>query len=857
MFAFVNLKNYLAVARLQVIARLKPNQAFIHIKTVHGDLLNMQPLPKEYNFAEIESKWQRKWEEMGAYRFDWNDSKREPFTIDTPPPYPSGDLHMGNVLNWTYFDIVARYKRMRGFNVLFPQGWDCHGLSIEVQAEKLHGLRKRDVPPDVFRKWCIEIVDKYIALMKEGILRLGCSIDWKTEYRTMDPDYWRRTQLSFILLHRKGFMYQGTHPVNWCPRCETAIADAEVDYDTRQGVLHYVRFPLENEGYLLIATSRPEFIPACVAVAVNPADERFNCYVGKKIGLPLVNRLVDVIPDEMVDSSFGTGVVMICTFGDKEDVKTVMRHHLPTIALITENGRISEVGGKYAGLSIKQARESIVKDLGEAGLLDRTEPLQQEVGLCDRCKTHVEILERKQWFMRTRALTEKVVETANCVTWYPDYMKTRLVDWAKSLDWDWVISRQRVFATPIPVWYCKKCGELVVSEESWVPIDPKLEVPRTKACPKCGGKEFIGERDVFDTWMDSSITCAVHAGWPDRKDWRRLFPADVHPSGIDIIRTWAYYLMVRHLALFDSTPYKSCLINGMVLGSDGRKMSKSLKNYVAAPQVLDKYGSDATRQWAAAGGTTGSDIPFRWPDVEYGRRFLVKLWNVSGFAARLMADYNPEVKKECKLEPLDSWILSKTAKTAEKVTNAMERCEFNVAIEEVRNFAWHTFCDCYIEAVKDRLYRVETYGEAKKRGAQKALYETLYAVLQMLAPVIPHMTEEIYQAVYFDTKKCPSLQLTKWSEMQEWMNEEAEEKGDEIIALISAVRREKAEKHLPLNTPIKKLNIYVEKQKVAEAMKMGVDDITGACKVESLSVNVGKGQGREVAECPGLTFTAE
>jgi len=817
----------------------------------------MQPLPKEYSFAEIEGKWQRKWEEMGVYHFDWNDMNRKPFTIDTPPPYPSGDLHMGNVLNWTYFDIVARYKRMRGFNVLFPQGWDCHGLSIEVQAEKLHGLRKRDVPPDQFRKWCIEIVDKYIALMKEGILRLGCSIDWKTEYRTMDPDYWRRTQLSFVLLHKKGFMYQGTHPVNWCPRCETAIADAEVDYDRREGVLHYIRFPLEKEGHLLIATSRPEFIPACVAVAVNPTDERFNCYVGKKIGLPLVNRLVDVIPDEMVDSTFGTGVVMICTFGDKEDVKTVMRHHLPTIALITENGRISEVGGKYAGLGIKQAREAIVKDLGEAKLLERTEPLQQEVGLCDRCKTHVEILERKQWFMRTRLLTEKLVETADYVAWYPDYMKTRLTDWAKSLDWDWVISRQRVFATPIPVWYCKQCGELLLAEESWVPIDPKLEGPRVKTCPKCGCPEFVGERDVFDTWMDSSITCAVHAGWPDRQDWRRLFPADVHPSGIDIIRTWAYYLMVRHLALFDSTPYKSCLINGMVLGSDGRKMSKSLKNYVAAPQVLDKYGSDATRQWAAAGGTTGSDIPFRWPDVEYGRRFLVKLWNVSGFAARLLADYDPEGKAEIMQEPLDRWILTKAAKLAEKITSAMEKCEFNVAIEEIRNFAWHTFCDCYVEAVKDRLYRTETYGDAKKRGAQKGLYETLYVVLQLLAPVIPHMTEEIYQALYAEAKSCPSLQLTTWPDLKTWADKEAERRGDVIIALISAVRREKAEKHLPLNTPVRKLKVCSETKEAALAVKAGVDDVLGACKVESLEIDVGKGSGKEVTDCAGITFTAE
>src|SRR3989337_1805849 len=363
----------------------------------------MQPLQKEDNFVEIERQWQSKWEEMVIYRYDWNDTERVPFSMDTPPPYASGELHMGNVLNWTYFDMVARYKRMRGFNVLFPQGWDCHGLSIEVQVEKQHGLRKREVPPDQFRKWCEELVEKYIALMKEGVVRLGCSVDWTTEYCTMNPDYWRRTQLSFILLHRKGFMYQGTHPVNWCPRCETAIADAEVDYEKREGALHYIRFPLEDSGeYLLIATSRPEFIPACVAVAVNPKDDRFKNCVGKKIAVPMVNRLVSVIPDEGVDVSFGTGAMMICTYGDKEDVKTVMRHKLPVISLLTENGRINEKGGRYAGLTITKTREAIVQDLNNAGLLEKTETLMQEVGVCDRCKTHVEVFERKQGFIKKR-----------------------------------------------------------------------------------------------------------------------------------------------------------------------------------------------------------------------------------------------------------------------------------------------------------------------------------------------------------------------------------------------------------------------------------------------------------------------
>jgi valyl-tRNA synthetase len=669
-------------------------------------------------------------------------------------------------------------------------------------------------------------------------LRLGCSIDWTTEYRTMNPDYWRRTQLSFILLYRKGFMYQGTHPVNWCPRCETAIADAEVDYDKREGTLRYIRFPLEGSSdFLLIATSRPEFIPACVAVEVNPSDERFNKFIGKKIVVPIVNRTVTVIGDEAVDPSFGTGVVQICTYGDKEDVKTVMKHKLPVIPLLTENGRITENGGKYAGLSINQARAAVVEDLKAAGLLEKTEKLMQEIGMCDRCKAHVEILERKQWFMKTRQMTEAVEKTANEVVWYPDYMKTRLIDWARSLDWDWVISRQRLFATPIPVWYCKTCGELILAEPEWVPIDPKLEDPRVDKCPKCGSQEFIPERDVFDTWMDSSITCAVHAGWPDRKDWRKRFPADMHPSGIDIIRTWAYYLMVRHLALFNETPYKSCLINGMVLGADGRKMSKSLKNYVAAPDVLNKNGADAARQWAAGGGATGSDIPFRAPDVEYGRRFLVKLWNVSGFTSKLLADYQHGKTKNVKLQPLDKWIISKAENLTKKVTDAFEKCQFNIAVEEIRNFTWHVFCDAYVEAVKDRLYRPEAQGEAAKVAAQQTLYEVLYRILQLLAPVTPHLTEEIYQTMYADSKGYQSLHVAPWPEFNQAVaDEQAEKRGDLIIALITEVRREKAEKRMSLNARITKLMVYAGDKETAAIIAEGCEDIVGTCKIASFKV---------------------
>jgi valyl-tRNA synthetase len=821
----------------------------------------MKPLPKEFDILAIERRWQKLWEDWGIYRFDWNDYSRPTFSIDTPPPYPSGEFHMGNVLNWTYFDIVARYKRMRGYNVFFPQGWDCHGLGIEVQVEREHNIRKRDLPPDKFRSLCMQLVEKYIAMMKEGIIRLGCSVDWTTEYRTMNPDYWRRTQLSFIILYKKGYIYQGTHPVNWCPRCETAIADAEVDYEEREGKLHYIRFPLEGGGgHLLIATTRPEFIPACVAVAVNPVDTRYNQYIGKRIKVPLVNRSVEIIQDDAVDPSFGTGVVMICTYGDKEDVRTVKRHNLPVITILTENGLINENGGKYEGLTVEEAKKAIVEDLKAAGLLEKIETIRQEIGVCNRCETPIEILERKQWFMKTRILTDRVEKEAHEIVWYPDYMKYRLIDWARSLDWDWVISRQRVFATPIPIWYCKSCGETIVADESWVPIDPKLEKPRIEACPKCRCRDFIPETDVLDTWMDSSITCAVHAGWPDRQDWRRLFPADLHPSGVDIIRTWAYYLMVRHLALFDEKPYKSCLINGMVLGADGRKMSKSLKNYVATPEVLEKHGADAARQWAAAGGATGSDIPFRWPDVEYGRRFLTKLWNAARFVSTQLQDYKPSGEHKFELQLLDRWILSKAEKLTGRVSEAFEKCQFNIAVEEVRNFAWHVFCDQYIEAVKDRLYKPELYGEAKRKAAQHTLYTVLYRIIQLLAPITPHITEEIYQHMYAEHVGKKSIHITPWPEADPAkIDEEAEKAGDLLAALIAEIRRDKAEKRKPLNASIKLVRVYAENAEHAKIIEKNKEDVAGTCKISKLEVlpQKSEGEGRQVPQYPELSFTAQ
>jgi valyl-tRNA synthetase len=806
----------------------------------------MKRLPRKIDFLKMEQKWQGLWEERGTYAYDWEDDTRPRYSIDTPPPYPSGNFHMGNVLNWTYFDIRARYKRMRGYNVHFPQGWDCHGLPTEVAVEKAHGIRRSEVPPDEFRKLCETWIDQYIVIMKEAVIRLGCSIDWSTEYRTMEPDYVRKVQQSFLILLEKDLIYKGEHPINWCPRCETAIADAEVERESKAGKFYTIVFSVDGEE-LLIATTRPEYISACVAIGVHPDDERFNHLIGKTAVTPLFDLSVPIIANDEVDPSFGTGTMMICTYGDKADVVAVARYKLPVIKLIDGKGWMIETAGKYEGMGIEEAREAIVMDLDAAGLLRKTESQQQEIGVCWRCDTPIEIIATDQWFMRTMSLTDDVVRNAKEIAWFPDWMRYRLINWATGLDWDWVISRQRIFATPIPVWYCSRCGKIRTAKIGELPVDPRV-MSLEDTC-ECGGSEWTPETDVLDTWFDSSLTCAIHAGWPDREDWRNLFPASIHPSGQDIIRTWAYYLMVRHIALFGETAYNSVLINGMVLGSDSRAMSKSKGNFVATPEVFGKYGSDASRQWAAAGGSTGTDIPFRWADVEYGWRFMRKLWNACRFASMRLEDYDQGDDPDLGL--LDRWILSRLERVVKQATDEFEVCNFMNAFDASRNFIWHVFCDHYLEAAKNRLY-----GEGEdKKGAQWTLNHAVRRMLQLLAPVMPHLTEEIYSVMYSEDE-AGSIHLSSWPEFDEsFVDETVERQGDLIIAVIRDIRREKNRLGVSLNTPIVDLRIYAAKEEASEAITLGLDDISTTIKAEEIDVIEGSGGDYEVEDYPEVRFS--
>jgi valyl-tRNA synthetase len=702
---------------------------------------------------------------------------------------------------------------MKGYNVHFPQGWDCHGLPTEVRAEKTHKIRKNDVPPAEFVKMCRELTDEYISKMKQTIIRLGISTDWKLEYRTMDPSYYKLTQLSFIRLYNKGHLYRGEHPVNWCPRCETAIAEAEVEHEERHGKLYHLQFG-QDEQKLEVASTRPELLPACVALLVHPEDPRYKSIIGKKASVPIFNQMVSILADPDVDSSFGTGVVMVCTFGDKMDVKWQNKYKLPLIRAVTENGRLAVEDPRFKGLRTEEARKRIAELLISQGKISKTEQQTQSVGVCWRCKTPVEIISRPQWFMKTREMTEQVVGWAGKFRWVPEFARTRLIDWARSLDWDWVISRQRIFATPIPVWYCRDCARIVVPDEDQLPVDPRQDAPPVKKCPACGSSRLLGDSDVLDTWMDSSITTAVHAGWPKQDDWfSKLFPASLQPNGLDIIRTWDYYLIVRSLAMFGKPPYQTLLINGMVRGTDGRMMHKSYGNFVEAGEAMTRYGADPLRQWAAAGGSTGSDIPFRWTELDHGKKFLTKLWNV----ARFILTSTPEVPETREMEELpliDKWLLVEVQDLVKQATMHFENFDFNLALETIRNFTWHTLADDYLEAVK---YRLVPEAEANdKKNARFTLYATLLTICKLLAPICPHVTDAIYQQVPKTNTMPQSIHKTEWpSPETSRMDESAAKQGRALLEAISLSRRKKADSGISLKTPIRDLQIYTKPEQLA------------------------------------------
>jgi valyl-tRNA synthetase len=812
--------------------------------------MSKEEIPKDYDFKK-EKEWEQKWEDENIYKYI-GDGSRPRYVIDTPPPYPTGAIHLGHVLNWVYIDMNARYRRQKGFDVLFPQGWDCHGLPTEVKVEETHNIKKNDVSREQFRQYCIDLTAENIASMKADMKAMGYSQDWTREFVTMNPEYMRRTQYSFLKMYEDGLIYQGKHPVNWCPRCQTAIAFAEVEYSDNTTFLNYVNFPPavedsyddiassqksgkqadpKDEG-ILIATTRPELMSACVAVVIHPEDERYTHLLGKYVEVPLSHQKVKIIADEEVDPEFGTGAVMICTFGDKTDVSWVQKYDLEVIEVMDDSGILTKAAGRYEGMDLQACKKQTIEDLDSEGYLLKKEEVDQNVGQCWRCKTPVEILLKEQWFVAVRDLIEKTKVAADEMNWVPDHMKSRMVNWADSMEWDWCISRQRIFATPIPVWYCKDCGKVILPDVEDLPIDPTVDEPK-HAC-ECGCEEFIPEVDVLDTWMDSSISPLSIAGWPD-EDYVNHFPSNIRPQGHDIIRTWAFYTTLRCLALTGQKPFDDIVINGMVFGEDGNKMSKSRPEFVVGPEeVIEQYGADSLRTWAA-NSVPGSDVIFDWKDIKHGYRFLRKFWNAFRFIS--MQIFDEEISYEDvkdNLGPLDMWILSKLNNLNVKVDNAFAEYNFADTITSIERFFWHDFCDEYIEAVKYRLYT--DVSDESRRAAKYTLRTVVETSLKLLAPIAPFFTEEVYQ--YFSDE---SIHTTLWPEVyDELISKEMETKGETTVELIDEVRRFKSASKIPLNAELAEVNVYTSDDDLVEIFNDFEDDLKGTLKINDLAIISGK-----------------
>ncbi len=785
-------------------------------------------LPKKYNAKESESKWQDFWEKQGIYRFN-PESKAEVYSVDTPPPTVSGKMHLGHAFSYSQQDIIVRFHRMLGKNVFYPFGTDDNGIPTERLVESIKNVKAKDMSREEFIKLCLDTLEKdlrprYIKDWK----RIGMSCDWSIFYTTIDKHCQRISQRSFIELFKMGRAYRKEAPAMWCPECQTGISQVECQDKILDSYFSDIVFKVDGED-LIIATTRPELLPACVAVFYHPDDKRYKKYKGKKAKVPLFDFEVPIIPDERADPEKGTGIVMCCTFGDQTDMEWQKSHNLPIKEAISRDGRMTKIAGKYEGMLIKEARKKILEDLKKAGLCLSQKKIRHAVNVHERCGTEIEFIHSKQWFIRYLDLKDDMLKWGAELKWYPEHMKSRYDHWVKGLQWDWLISRQRYFGVPFPVWYCKNCEEIILANEEDLPVDPLKDKPPVKKCPRCKSEEFIPEKDVLDTWATSSLTprLAIEL-FRDKPIFKKLYPMSLRPQAHDIITFWLFNTLVKSHLHYKMKPWQDVVISGHALDPHGRKMSKSKGNVIEPQDVIDKYSADCLRFWAS-GSKLGEDLPYLEKDLITGQKFITKLWNASRFALMHLEDYKGE--KPRKLEIIDRWILSKLNKVIIDTTNYFMKYEYSRAKAEVENFFWHVFCDNYLEIIKDRLYNPDRRGKEARLSAQYGLYRTLLSILKMMAPVLPYVTEEIYQHYFKEHEKASSIHISLWPKAES-IDNEAERVGDLVVYVLQNARRAKTEKNLSLKT---RLKCMVIKGKITkEEFELVKEDIVNSARVESI-----------------------
>jgi len=788
-------------------------------------------LPKRYDAKVTEARLQAFWQEAGVYHFS-PEVGGPVYSVDTPPPTVSGYLHLGHCYSYSHTDFMARFWRMNGYNVFYPMGYDDNGLPTERLVEGMLGITATEMGRPAFIEKCLE----YSAQMEQDYQalwqRLGLSVDWRYTYRTIDNLARRTAQVSFIDLYRRGLAYRQQAPAIWCPECRTAIAQAELNDLERWSEFLTLAFRLEDGGTLPIATTRPELLPACVAIFVHPEDERFHHLLGRRVTVPLFGRQVPILADPAADPKKGTGVVMCCTFGDATDVQWWYTHDLPLVESIDAAGHLTAAAGRFAGLPVAEARQVIAQALEAEGLLLGQEPLPQSVRVHERCDTPVEYIVTQQWFVRVLDARERFLEAGERITWYPESMRARYRQWVENLNWDWCISRQRYFGVPFPVWYCDGCGAVVLAQEGRLPVNPIAEGP-TAPCA-CGSTSFTPEEDVMDTWATSSLTPQIVGRWlADEGLYGQVFPMSLRPQAHEIIRTWAFYTIVKSLYHFDTLPWKEVAISGWGLAPAGSgKISKSRGGGPRTPmEMMDQYSADAVRYWAASTGL-GKDSIISEEKIQAGARLTTKLWNVARFSERFLRGYSPPADIP-PLSPADRWVLARIQRLIRRVTALFQGHDYAAAKSETEGFFWQDLADNYLEMVKLRLY---DEASTTREGARYALHHVLLATLSLFAPLLPYVTEEIYREL-FAADEAESIHRSRWPAPDERLQDAAAEAvGGTMVEIATAVRRYKSEHSLPLGTGLARLQLATPQPKLAVALAEAQADLMSITRARVVEV---------------------
>ena len=786
-------------------------------------------LDKKYNTEEKENKWLNYWKDNSIYKFERDG--REVFSIDTPPPTVNGKIHIGHIFSYTQTEMIARYKRIRGYNVFYPFGFDDNGLPSERLIEKEQGRRAHEIGREAFSKLCYETTDKYEEEFQNLFSKMGVSTDWDIHYKTVSPQTIKISQRSFLDLVEKGHCYHKESPALWCNECLTSIAQAELETKTIKTTFNYIKFKTkETNEEFTIATTRPELLPAIVSVFVNPKDEKNKHLIGQTAHIPVLDIDVPIMADEKVALDKGTGLVMCCTFGDQTDIEWWKKYNLPLKYIFTEDGRIIDSVPNYGGLKIKEARKQIIDDLQAAGFVEKIEELDHEVQTHERCGKEVEYTVMNQWFIDTMNHKDDFLSIGEEINWHPAYMHTRYKEWVDNILWDWCISRQRYFGVPFPVWYCKNCKETILAKKENLPVNPLSDKPPVDKCPHCGCSEFIPDKDVMDTWATSSLTPMINMRYGEEKNYEDILkPMSIRTNASEIIRTWDFYTIVKSFYHFGTRPWDNVMISGFVMASKGEKISKSKGNSKVEPfDLIKTYGADVIRYWAGT-GRLGTDIVYSDETLQRGKKLINKIWNVSKFIEMHLEDY--EDKEFNNFEIIDKWILSKYKEMETQYIKYLDEYEVGLALNTIEKFFWN-FCDNYIEIVKHRLYRPEEFGEEARYSGQKTIYTLLYKLLQDFSIYFPFITEEIYQELYHDAR---SIHLTTIKELDYEFDKEASQ-VDKLVEIISLVRGEKTNNNVSLKTPVKNITISLDNN-LKETLEKAMKDFKATLTIENIIIN--------------------